>query len=188
MWIEVEQNRPGAVVETPTIVASHQRRCKQSLDPRSKVGITWRGVLQLIQLARKAAEVMDRPRSSAYGDGRIFDVPVRGDREYRLGPRQGRADLCPPLCIGVCQQRIHGIPVPNEQRWHPPAHFRIAFRHGPPFALGPASRLFASACPMRSFLSTISPCSFTCATGNQPWQLVAQSSFGMRTRLLHHFY
>jgi hypothetical protein len=57
-WIDVEQNRPGAVVETPTIVASHRRRCKQFLDPRSKVGITWRGVLQLIQLARKASEVV----------------------------------------------------------------------------------------------------------------------------------
>jgi hypothetical protein len=55
LWIDVEQNRPGAVVETPTIVASHRRRLKQFLDSRSKVGITWRGVLQLIQLARKAA-------------------------------------------------------------------------------------------------------------------------------------
>src|SRR5581483_424118 len=61
----------------------------------------------------KAAEIVDRSRSSAHGDGRIFNVPVRRHREYRLRPRQNRADGCPLLCITVCQQCIHGIPVPN---------------------------------------------------------------------------
>src|SRR5512142_2273414 len=114
MWIDVEQNRPGTVIKTPTIVAAHGRGCKQFLAPGSKVGIAWRGVLQLIQLARKTSEGMDCPRNSAHCDGSIFDVSERGHREYRLRPRQGRTDACPAPGIRVCQQRVHRIPMPNE--------------------------------------------------------------------------
>jgi hypothetical protein len=61
LWIDVEQNRPAAVVETPTIVASHRRRCKQFLDTCSKVGITWRvagGITALLSIALVPAEVV----------------------------------------------------------------------------------------------------------------------------------
>ena len=119
----VAQNRPCAVVEAPAAVAAHLHRCKQFLDARSEVGITRRGILHLIQFARKAAEVVDRLRRGAHGDGCVFDVPVCRDRKYRLRPRQARADSCPPLRISVYQQRIHRIAVPNEQRWHPPDDF-----------------------------------------------------------------
>jgi len=33
---------------------------------------------------------------------------------------------CPPVRVRVHQQRIHRIPVPNEQRWHPLGHRWIA--------------------------------------------------------------
>jgi len=65
--IDVAQNRPSTVVETPAVVAAHRHRCKQFLDARSEVGITGRGILHPIQFARKAAEVVDRPRRRAHG-------------------------------------------------------------------------------------------------------------------------
>src|SRR4029077_10720592 len=95
LWIDVAQNRPSTVVETPAVVAAHRHRCKQFLDMRSEVGIAGRGVLHLIRLTRKAPEVVDRPRRGAHGDGFVFDVPVCRHRKYRLRLRQGRADSLP---------------------------------------------------------------------------------------------
>ena len=40
LWIDVKQDRPGAMVEAPTIVAAHRCRCKQLLNALSKVGVT----------------------------------------------------------------------------------------------------------------------------------------------------
>src|SRR5215510_449112 len=92
LWIDVKQDRPGAVVDAPTIVAAHRCRCKQLLNALSKVGITRRGILYLIQLARKAPEVMDRPWRSAHGNGCIFYIPMSGDGKYGLRPRQCRTN------------------------------------------------------------------------------------------------
>ena len=52
-WIDVAQNRPSTMVETPAVVAAHLHRCKQFLDSCSEVRITGRGILHLIQLVRK---------------------------------------------------------------------------------------------------------------------------------------
>src|SRR6185312_318947 len=70
LWIDMAQDRPSTVVEAPPIVAAHRHRCKQFLDSCSKVEITRRGILHLIQLARKPAKVVERPGSGAHGDRR----------------------------------------------------------------------------------------------------------------------
>ncbi len=48
LWIDVAQNRPSTVVETPAVVATHRHVSKQFLDARSEVGITGSGILHLI--------------------------------------------------------------------------------------------------------------------------------------------
>src|SRR5512146_3262087 len=120
--IDMAQNRPGAMVETPTVVSAHRHRQKQSLDLCRKVGIARRRILYLVQLARKSAEIVDRSWRRAHGHGCIFDVPVRRDRKYRLGPREGSADNRPLLRIWVYQQCIHRIPMPHEQGRHSFSH------------------------------------------------------------------
>jgi len=76
VWVDVPQNGPRAVVEAPTVIATHRHRRKQFFDTRSKVEIAGRGILHVIQLARKAAEVVDRPWRGAHGDRCVFDEPV----------------------------------------------------------------------------------------------------------------
>jgi protocatechuate 3,4-dioxygenase beta subunit len=85
-------------------------------------------------------------RRGTHRDGCIFYIPMSGHGKYCLRPGQRCADGCPPLLIRVYQQRIHWIPMPNEQRRHPLSHsWSLVFTQ--PSALCLASRLFVSACP-----------------------------------------
>src|SRR5581483_6208712 len=86
----------------------------QASSPRTRRG----AILHLVKLARKAAEIVDRPRRTADSDGGIFDVPMGGDSKYCLWPRHSPADGRPPVGIRVFEQRIHWVSVANEQRWH----------------------------------------------------------------------
>src|SRR5256885_6154871 len=71
--IEMEQNRPSTVIEAPPIVAAHWHRREQFLDANGEVRVAGRGILHLIQLARKAAEVVDGSWRGAHGDSCVFD-------------------------------------------------------------------------------------------------------------------
>ena len=80
LWIDVTQNRPCTVVKSPPVVAAHRNRCKQLLYTGGQVGITGSGVLYPVQLAWKAAEIVDRPWRGAQSDRSVFDIPVSRDR------------------------------------------------------------------------------------------------------------
>ena len=49
----------------------------------------------------------------------------------------------------LCQHRIHGIPVPNEQRWHTRAHIGIALRYAA-FCSWPGITPICLSMPIRS--------------------------------------
>jgi hypothetical protein len=111
----------------------------------ARLGSPCRGVLQLIQLVRKAAEVVDRPWSSAHGNRRVFRYTSA--RTPRLSPwaSAGSRRWLPTAVYKGCQQRIHRIPVTNEQRWHSAAHFGITLRYDA-FCVWSGIKPFVSAC------------------------------------------
>jgi hypothetical protein len=61
LWIDVAQNRPSTVVETPAVVATPRHRCEQFLDARSEVGITGRGILQRSKNSHVTGEMQCLP-------------------------------------------------------------------------------------------------------------------------------
>jgi hypothetical protein len=106
------------VIETPAIVEIDVERLQQLLHLPRERRVARRRVLNGEQLARKAAEVVNRPRGGHRRNGELRDVPVRGNAQHRARPRQARAERRPGLAVLVVSQRIHGIAVTEEDRGH----------------------------------------------------------------------
>ncbi|MNC86525.1 hypothetical protein D3C83_21950 [compost metagenome] len=75
--IHVLKHRPGAVIEPPAAVERDRRRSEQLRDARSERGRAGRGIFHLVQLGRKAAEVVDGPPARTMtGWGGVPGLPV----------------------------------------------------------------------------------------------------------------
>jgi hypothetical protein len=112
----VAQHGPRAVIEAPALVENDVERREQLPHLACKSGIAWRGILDSEQLARKAAEIVDRAWRGHRRDAELRQVPVRRDAQDRAWPRQVCAERSPGAGVAVVSQRIHGIAVTEEDR------------------------------------------------------------------------
>src|ERR1700735_3200310 len=81
----VDQYRPGAVVDSPTVLVEPDvGRFHDVDDALGDRGLAGRAILDGEELGREAVEVVDRARHLHGRDGGDVDVPVRRDDEYRL--------------------------------------------------------------------------------------------------------
>jgi hypothetical protein len=71
-------------------------------------------ILHLVELARKPAEIVNRPRRRHDGDAEVGNEPMGGDRQDRFGLADFLPDAPPARGVAVVAQRIHRIAVPEE--------------------------------------------------------------------------
>jgi hypothetical protein len=76
---DVAENRPSAVVESPTLVQADLGGREQIAYARRERGVSGRGILHLVKLAREAAEVVYGARGIGCGRERAGQIPVCGD-------------------------------------------------------------------------------------------------------------
>lgn len=90
---DVAEHGPCSMVEPPPHVRADFVRREQSLYPGGKPWIAGRRILNFKQLAREAAEIMNRPRRLHRCDVRAGKIPVRRNADDPLRPRNRRPDL-----------------------------------------------------------------------------------------------
>ena len=115
---KVAQHRPCPVVESPSFIKLNGDRRQQVPDPNRQLGAAGSGVIDLVQLPRKTAKIMDCP-----GRGRIRyhgarHIPVRGNGQNSPRSRYRFAEGAPGLGVGVLLQGVHGITVPEKDSGH----------------------------------------------------------------------
>src|SRR6185437_13784086 len=114
--IHMAKHGPCAMIETPGGIERHRKRRQRFLDAARQPRGTWGGILHVIELARKAAEVVDGSRRIAGRYTRSGHEPVGRDREDRPRPRQLFTDSPPALGVGVAPNGIHRFAVSEEDR------------------------------------------------------------------------
>ena len=83
------RKRPKGVLELGWACVESGLRIEQVGDAHRKLGRTGRRILKLEKLTREPAEIVDRPRPFHGGNGDARDIPVSGDAEDAVGPRDG---------------------------------------------------------------------------------------------------
>src|SRR6185437_4842216 len=114
--IHMPKHRPCAMIETPCGIERHGKWRQRFLDAARQPRGTSGGILHVIELARKPAEVVDGSRRIAGRYTRSGHVPVGRDRQDRPRPRQLFTDSPPALGIGVEPNGIHRVAVSEEDR------------------------------------------------------------------------
>jgi hypothetical protein len=98
-----------------------------------EIRITGGWVLHLVELAWKAAKIVDRPGRRADRDASSWYKPMSGNRQNGLRPGDLLADPPPPSRIAVRHDGIHRIAVPEENRgqcaWHAVLCLSVARSH-----------------------------------------------------------
>ena len=120
----VAEDGPGPVVEPPVEVEAHAQRGQEALDTAGQIGIPRGRILHRVELAREAAEVVDGARTGHGRDPRPGQVPVGGDAHDRARTGQRAADGAPGLRVAVALDRVHGVPVAEEDGGHHGNDFR----------------------------------------------------------------
>ena len=109
---------PGSVVQPPALVQLDRCRIQQLGDALRQLGRARRRVLDAIQLARKAAEIMNRSRALHGRHGHLRHVPMRRYAQDGARSREGRAEAAPPIGIRIAGEGVHRIAVLDEERRH----------------------------------------------------------------------
>ncbi len=122
LGIDVQEHRPGAVIQSPGSVRRHRQRRQHVLNATRQGGRAGRGILDLIQLRREAAEVVDGLRRGCNRDGRAGPVPVRGDGQDRVRPGRFPPHAPPGLRVAVAGDGVHRIAVAEKDRGQPGGH------------------------------------------------------------------
>ena len=117
--VHVDQEGPGAVVETPALIHFDARRREQVAHPCGQSGRSGRRVLHLIERPGEPAEVMDGPRPLLRADPAAWHVPMRGHRQDRARLRQLPPELRPGLRPGIGLDGIHRIAMTEKRDRHP---------------------------------------------------------------------
>ena len=104
------EHRPRPVIETPAVVELDVERRQQLLHLACERRVAGRGILDGEQLARKAAEIVNRPRLRHRRHGELRDVPVRRNAQHRARPRQARAERRPGLAYSLFPSAFMGLP------------------------------------------------------------------------------
>ncbi len=116
--IELDQHRPGAVIQAPVLIRMHLERRQQGAYARRQRRIAGRRIAQVEQRLRKAAEIVDGRRRRHRGDAGAMRGPVGGDDQDRARTRQDRAEPAPDAGVDVLFQRIHRAAVAEKYRRH----------------------------------------------------------------------
>ena len=112
----------------PGVVECYGHRRQELLHPPGQIRITRSGILHLIKLSGKTAEVMDRPGSRADGDAGSWHKPMRGYRQDGLGSGDLDPDATPAFGVGVAPHGIHGIAMSEEDGRPKLSHKNVPFR------------------------------------------------------------
>ena len=75
--VNVGENRPRAVVQSPALVGAHGHRGQRLHEFRRERRIAGRRIEKLLERPRKAAEIVDRRRPVHRGNAGAVDIPVR---------------------------------------------------------------------------------------------------------------
>ena len=116
--IHMVEYRPGRVVQAPFLVAG--RGLESKVFPRQP-RVFWRSgtrITHLVQLARKAVEIVYGARFAHAADKRSVCQPVCGDDHYRLRRRQFRGQRGEAPREIVVGDYVHGRTVPDEEYGH----------------------------------------------------------------------
>ena len=109
------KNRPCSVIETPRLIQFHLERCEHSLNATRKLWVAGGWVLNLKQLLREPAEVVNGSRRGIHRDACSRNIPMR--RYGKDRPRHGQplADTSPCGRVCIVAHGIHGITMTDEQ-------------------------------------------------------------------------
>src|SRR4051812_25189525 len=99
------QDRPCAVVESPTFVEIYGDGSEQLLNAAGEGGVAWSGILDFEKLARESAEIVNRTRGSRDGDAGSGQIPMGRDAKDRFRFFQRCADGGPGFRIRIARER-----------------------------------------------------------------------------------
>src|SRR5271157_1977437 len=102
------------MIEPPRAVKLHRERLQHFLHSTSKFRIARSRVLHLVQLSRKAPEIMNGSWRRADGNASSGNKPMCRDCQNRFWPWCLLSDLPPSRGIAVIPQGVHGIAVSKE--------------------------------------------------------------------------
>jgi hypothetical protein len=112
--VQVAQHRPRAVVEPPALIKPHGQRGKQPLHTPGKLRVAGRWILHLIQFPREPAEVVDRPRGGAHGQGSISMYQCADTQRMAFGRGRPAPIATHRSVKGFRSRAFIGFPCPKK--------------------------------------------------------------------------